>query len=97
MRQTLDTKWEYNQAVHQLFVDFNKTCDLVRRAVLYNILIEFGIALKLVRPIKIVSKLHLSQSPCRQTFVPIKNGLKRGDALSPLLFNFPLEYAIRRI
>jgi hypothetical protein len=28
---------------------------------------------------------------------PIKNGLKRGDALSPLLFNFALEYAIRRV
>ena len=27
---------------------------------------------------------------------PIRNGLKQGDALSPLLFNFTLEYAIRR-
>jgi hypothetical protein len=28
---------------------------------------------------------------------PIKNGLKIGDALSPLLLNFALEYAIRRV
>ena len=28
---------------------------------------------------------------------PITNGLKQGDALSPLLFNFALEYAIRRV
>jgi hypothetical protein len=27
----------------------------------------------------------------------IENDLKQGDALSPLLFNFPLEYAIRRV
>jgi hypothetical protein len=27
---------------------------------------------------------------------PIRNGLKQGDAISPLLFNFALEYAIRR-
>ena len=27
----------------------------------------------------------------------IRNGLKQGDALSPLLFNFPLEYAIKRV
>jgi hypothetical protein len=28
---------------------------------------------------------------------PIQNDLKQGDALSPLLFNFALEYAIRRV
>ena len=28
---------------------------------------------------------------------PIKNDLKKGDALSPLLFNFALLYAIRRV
>jgi hypothetical protein len=28
---------------------------------------------------------------------PIRNGLKQGDALSPLLFNFSLEYAIKRV
>jgi len=28
---------------------------------------------------------------------PISNGLKQGDALSPLLFKFALEYAIRRV
>ena len=28
---------------------------------------------------------------------PNENGLKQGDALSPLLFNFALEYAIRKV
>ena len=28
---------------------------------------------------------------------PIRNGLKQGDALSPLLFNFALECANRRV
>ena len=28
---------------------------------------------------------------------PIRNDLKQGDVLSPLLFNFSLEYAIRRV
>jgi hypothetical protein len=29
--------------------------------------------------------------------VPIQNGLKQGDAVSPLLFSFGLEYAIRKV
>jgi hypothetical protein len=33
---------------------------------------------------------HLSDS------FPIQNGQKEGDALMPLLFNFALEYAIRK-
>jgi hypothetical protein len=28
---------------------------------------------------------------------PIQNGLKQGNALSPLLFNFSLEYAVRKV
>jgi len=28
---------------------------------------------------------------------PIRNGLKQVDALTPMLFNFALEYAIRRV
>jgi hypothetical protein len=45
-------KWEYNQTVHQLFVDFKKAYDSVRREVLYNILIESEVSTKVVRLIK---------------------------------------------
>ena len=41
-RQMLEKKWEYNEAVHQLFIDFKKAYDSVWREVLYNILKEFG-------------------------------------------------------
>jgi hypothetical protein len=34
---------------------------------------------------------HLSES------FPIQNGLKQGDALSPLPFSFVLEYVIRKV
>jgi hypothetical protein len=36
-------KLKYNETVHQLFVDFKKAYDTVRREVLNNILIEFGV------------------------------------------------------
>ena len=47
-------KCEYNEAVHQFFIDFKKAYDSVRREMLYNILIECGIPVKLVRLIKCV-------------------------------------------
>jgi hypothetical protein len=56
-------KWEYNETVHQLFIDFKKAYDSVRREVLYNILIEFGVLKKLVRLIK-MSLLWVSASCC---------------------------------
>jgi hypothetical protein len=40
IRQILEKKWEYNEEVNQLFIDFKKTFDSVRREVLYKILIE---------------------------------------------------------
>ena len=39
IRQILEKKWEYNEAVHQLFIDFKKAYGSVRREVLYNILV----------------------------------------------------------
>jgi len=70
------------------------------REVLHNILIEFGILMKLVRIIKIY--LNETYSRVRvgknlSDMFPIRNGMKQGDALSPLLFNFALEFAIRRV
>jgi sorting nexin-29 len=49
IRQILEKKLEYNEAVYQLFIDFKKAYDSVRREVLYNILIEFGIPKKLAK------------------------------------------------
>jgi hypothetical protein len=71
----------------------------VRREVLYDTHIEFGVAMKLDRLIKMClnetcSKVHIDKH-LSDSF-PIQNGLKQEDALSPLLFNFPLEYAIRK-
>jgi hypothetical protein len=51
-RQILEKKWEYNGTVHQLFIDFKKAYDSVRREALHNIFIEFGIPRKLVGLIK---------------------------------------------
>jgi len=45
----LKKKWEYNEAMHQLFIDFKKAHDSVGWEVSHSIFIEFGIPVKLVR------------------------------------------------
>ena len=90
----LRKKCEYNEALHQLFIDFKKAYDSVSREILYNI------PMKLVRLIKMYltemySRVQVSKN--LSDMFPIRNGLKQGDVISPLLFNFALEYAIRRV
>jgi hypothetical protein len=93
-------KWEYIGTVHLIFIDFSKAYDSVRREMLNNVLLEFVMPRKLVRLIKMClnetySKIRIGKY--LSGAFPIKNGLKQGDALSPLLFNFALEYAIRKV
>jgi hypothetical protein len=96
----LEEKWEYYETVHQLFIDFKKAYNSVRRKALYNILIEFGVPMKLVRFFKMCSNKTYSKVRIGKDLsdsFPIQNGLKQGDALSPLLFNHALEYAIKKV
>jgi hypothetical protein len=51
---TTDQVLEKKMGVHQLFKDFKKDYDSVKREALYNILIEFGVPKKLVRLISYI-------------------------------------------
>ena len=96
----LRKKWQYNEAVHLLFIDFKKAYDSIRREVLYNILIEYVIPMKLVSLIKMCLTETCSGVQVGRNLsdmFPIRNGLEKGDAVSPLLFNFTLEYAIKMV
>src|SRR5215469_3738759 len=62
--------------------------------------LSLGSLKKLVRLIKICltetySRVRVGKN--LSDMFPIRNGLKQGDALSPLLFNFALDYAVRRV
>jgi hypothetical protein len=56
--------------------------------------------MELVRLIKICSNKSYSKARIGKQLsenFPIQTGLNKGDALSPLLFNFALEYVIRKV
>jgi hypothetical protein len=77
--------------LHWLFMHFKKACVSVRSEVLYNILIKFGIPMKLFRLVK----MCLSETYVKYVWVsnafPIQNGLKERAAFSPVAFKFSLE------
>ncbi|KAJ4443292.1 hypothetical protein ANN_04960 [Periplaneta americana] len=80
--------------VYDAFQTFGK------KEVLYDILIEFGIPKKLVRLITMcLGETYSRVRICQflSDAFSIHCGLKQGDALSSLLFNFALEYAIRKV
>jgi hypothetical protein len=86
--------------LYQLFTDFQKAYDSVRREVLYNNFNEFGIPMKLVRLIQMcLNKTYARDRVGKHvsdTFTA-KYGLKQGDILSSLFSNFALKYATRRV
>jgi Reverse transcriptase (RNA-dependent DNA polymerase). len=67
---------------------------------LYDILIKFGVPKTLVRLVKTCSNGTQSKVRIRNylsSSFPIENDLKQGDSLAPKLFNFSLEYAVRKV
>jgi hypothetical protein len=67
---------------------------------LYNILIEFGVPMNLATLIKMClnetySKIRIGKHLSYSFY--FQNGLKEEDAVSPPLFNFALEYTIRKV
>jgi len=86
--------------VLHLFIDFKKAYDSIRWEVLYNILTEFGIPMKLVR----LLEMQLNETYSRacvgkhlSDMFLIYIVLKPGYYLLPLLFNLVIEYAIWRV
>jgi hypothetical protein len=74
-----EEKWKCNERVHKLFTDFKKTYDPVRMEVLYNILTEFGIPMKIVRLFTMrLNETHSKVRVGKHLFngFPMQNSLK---------------------
>jgi hypothetical protein len=86
--EEMRVQWHSISAIHRL----QESLWSVTSEVLYNTLKEFEVAMCLNET---YSKVHISKY-LSDNF-PIQNGVKQGGALSPLIFNFALDYVIRKV
>jgi hypothetical protein len=90
-------KWKCNETVHQLFIGLYKAYGSVRRDVLYNILIEFGVSMKLVRLFKTClnetySKVRMGKYLSGSFFYPKWSGIRRSSITTAFLLCFRICY-----
>jgi hypothetical protein len=88
-------KSEKKDAANMLFINFKKAYDSVKTEVLYNILIAFSTPLIKMCLNETSSKVRVGKS--FSDMFPVRKGFKQGDALSPLIFNFSVEFTIRKV
>ncbi|KAL4113922.1 hypothetical protein QTP88_017474 [Uroleucon formosanum] len=100
IRQILEKHHEYNKDIHLVFVDFKQAYDNINCNKLWTALKKFGIPEKLVRLIKMCNSntqnVFRIMGEISEPFI-VKNGLRQGDALSPVLLNLALEEIIRSL
>jgi hypothetical protein len=84
----LGKKREYNEAICQPSIDLKEANDSINQSIqLHTNLIEFGIPMKLVGLVKmfVTETYRRVQVGKKSDMFPIRNCLKQGDALWPLL------------
>ena len=94
LRHILEKGYEFNIELHILFIDFKQAFDKVNRQAMYKALKFCQVPNKLIKMVQITLQ---GSSVRERTFhgttesFEIYTGLRQGDALSPILFNFVLK------
>lgn len=99
-KQLMEKSYKFNQDLFILFNDYKQAYESIIRESLWAVMLKFGIPEKMVKLIQTYTK----SSKCRVRYNPqmseefnIDNGLRQGDAPSPMLFNIALKYVVRAV
>jgi len=90
--------YKCNKDLHLVFVDFKQAYDSISRNKLWKIMENFGISQKYIALVKMCnSNINLKIRFWQETSTQFKvqAGLRKGVALSPMLFNMALENVVK--
>lgn len=100
VQQLIEKSIEYNVEHWQFFIDFKQAYDSIHRDSLWLIMKQFGFPNKLIRLTKMCvegSEGRVRIGKLETVDFEIKNGLRQGCVLSPMLFNLTLEKVVREV
>lgn len=98
LRLIIEQSNEFNSPLYVLFVDFEKAFDRVRREAVWRALAKKNIPSKIIRIIKALysdAKCSVLHNGAVSEEFDVKNGVRQGCVLSPLLFITVLDETLR--
>lgn len=100
IRQVKEKAVEWNKPAFLSFVDLRKAFDRVQLQDITSILRKRNIASDIINTIRDIynnNELQLAIAEQRTDPIKVGTGVRQGDSLSPLLFNFIMEEIIARV
>lgn len=98
LRQLMEKFHEKNKDLYLCFVDLQKAYDCIPRSKLWSVLAEYGINGSLLRAIKSLyanSKAVVRVDGDLSDWFEVRNGLRQGCTISPLLFIIYMDKLIK--
>ena len=91
LKDVISKYWEFNKTVYILFVDFSKAYDSIARQKMWSLLNKCKIPQKLINLIKMCVEGSRCKVRVKRDYTDsfeVSTGVRQGDGLSPILFNF---------
>ena len=99
LRNIIEQVIEWNANLYVCFVDFEKAFDSIDRDILWGIMGEYGIPLKLITMVKAMydqSKCAVVDGSGNYDWFEVRTGVKQGCCMSGFLFLLVIDWVMRR-
>jgi sorting nexin-29 len=99
LRIVVEQSLEYRSPLYMIFIDFERAFDSLKHTAIWQTLTEWEVPTKVVNIIRnYIINQHVKSSieTGKAKSIPMRNGVKQGCALSPLLFNIVLDTALSK-